>query len=323
MKGCLRWGLIAGAILVLLFLLVPLVAPYPPVPGAVAEEQLADPDSRFMDVNGVRLHYKDAGQGEPALILLHGFGASAYSWREVIGPLAQRARVIAMDRPAFGLTSRPLRGQWAGQNPYGPDAQPELIIGLMDKLNVRRAVLVGHSAGGSVAMLTALRYPDRVPSVIFVDAAIYAGGGLPAWLRPLLATPQARWYGPLIVRYIFNTRGDSIIASAWRDTSKLTPAILAGYRRPLRARDWDRAFWEFLLAGRPLDLASRLDELTMPALVITGDHDTWVDTALSRRLAAELPHAELVEIPDCNHLPQEEQPQAFLQAVNAFLDKLR
>ena len=94
------------------------------------------------------------------------------------------------------------------------------------------------------------------------------------------------------------------------------------YKKPLQAENWDRALWEFTLASRPGGLAKRLGELNLPTLVISGDDDRIVPTEDSIRLAGELPKAELVVIPDAGHVPHEERPDQFLQAVKAFLDSL-
>ncbi len=188
-------------------LVIPLIIPIPPLVNVVLAEQLTDADSRFIEIEGIRVHYKTFGSGQTTLILLHGFGSSLFSWREVTQPLGQDFQVIAFDRPAFGLTERPL--EWSGENPYSPEFQTRLVIGLMDALNVEQAVLVGNSAGGSIAMLTALRYPDRIQGLILVDPAVYRGGGSPDALRWLLQTPQMKRIGPLIARYI-QTLGDDL-----------------------------------------------------------------------------------------------------------------
>jgi pimeloyl-ACP methyl ester carboxylesterase len=86
--------------------------------------------------------------------------------------------------------------------------------------------------------------------------------------------------------------------------------------------NWDKALWEFNLASHDSDLADHLDEFDFPILVITGDDDRLVPTADSVRLAAALPDAELVVIPAAGHLPHEEQPQAFMDAVTNFLSTL-
>lgn len=300
----------------------PLLAPIPPLKNTVPPEQLADADSRFAVINGVKVHYKVAGGGEPAIILLHGFGASTFSWREVVAPLAELGTVVAYDRPSSGLTERPLPGDWTGDSPYGPDAQVELLMGLLDFLGVRQAVLVGNSAGGTVAVQAALRHPERVTALVLVDPAIYTSGGAPAWIRPLLGTPQLRRIGPLLVRSI-QDRGEQILELAWHDPGKITPEVRAGYRKPLQAENWDRGLWELTAAGRDLKLAERLAAVRQPALVITGDDDRIVPTAESIRLARELPDAVLTVIPACGHVPHEECPEPLLAAVKPFIAQFR
>lgn len=315
------WQKILTGILIFLLLAVligPFLVPVPPLTDTVSERELADPESKFIPVGELTVHYKERGSGEPVFILLHGFGASAFSWREVMQPFSALGRVIAYDRPAFGLTSRPMPGEWRGENPYSPEAQAAIVIGLMDALGVEKAYLVGNSAGGTVSVYTALTYPERISGLILVDAAIYAGGGSPAWARPLLGTPQMRHLGPLLARQIA-TSGDDFIRSAFHDPSLVTPEILAGYRKPLRAHNWDRALWELTAASRPLGLADRLSELTLPVLVITGDDDRIVPTEQSIRLGGEIPGAVLVVIQDAGHLPHEEKPAEFMQAVREFL----
>jgi pimeloyl-ACP methyl ester carboxylesterase len=316
MKPWLRGLLIALAVLLVILLVGPFLVPVPPLEGTVPPEQLADPDSRFIEVNGITVHYKMAGSGRPALVLLHGFAASTFSWREVIGPMSEWGTVVAFDRPGFGLTERPL--QWTGRSPYSPEAQPDLTVGLMDALGIERAVLVGNSAGGTVALLTALTYPERVEALVLVDPAIYVRGMTPAWLRPFLNTPQMRHLGPLLARQIQDW-GVDFARSAWHNPEKLTPEIWEGYARPLRAENWDRALWEVTRASRPLGLEKRLGEVRVPVLVITGDDDRIVPTQQSVRLAGEIPGAQLVVIPECGHVPQEECPGPFLEAVEAFL----
>jgi pimeloyl-ACP methyl ester carboxylesterase len=299
-------------------LLAPLLVPIPPLTNTVPPEQLADADSCFALVRGLRLHYKQAGSGEPAMILLHGFADSTFCWRKVMAPLAGLRTVVAYDRPSSGLTERPLPGAWIGDGPYGPDAQVDQLIGLMDFLGLDRAILIGNSAGGTVAVHAALCHPERVAALVLVDAAIYTSAAAPAWARPLLRTPQLKRLGPLLTRAIAY-QGERFLERAWHDPGRITPEIWAGYRRPLQAQDWDRGLWELAAAGRDLRLGARLPELRQPVLVITGDDDRIVPTAQTIRLARALPGAELVVIPGCGHLPQQECPEQFLAAVIPFI----
>lgn len=307
-------------VLVLIVLIGPFLIPVPPLENTVPVEQLVDADSKFDNVNGINIHYKTYGQGEPTFILLHGFGASVFSWREVVEPLAQYGTVIAYDRPAFGLTERPL--EWEGESPYGPQAQVDIVIGLMDELGVEKAILVGNSAGGTVSMQVALQHPERVEALILVDAAVYAGGGAPSWSRPILKTPQMNHVGPLIARQL-QAQGVEFIKTAWHDPSKITQDIFDGYQKPLQIANWDKALWQLTVASEESGLVERLAEVTMPTLVITGDDDRIVPTEQSLRLADELPNAELKVIAQSGHLPHEEKPVEFMQAVTEFLSTLK
>jgi pimeloyl-ACP methyl ester carboxylesterase len=171
-------------------------------------------------------------------------------------------------------------------------------------------------------MQTALQYPERVQALILVDPAVYAGGGAPAWTRPILKTPQMNHIGPLIARQI-QARGPEFIELAWHDPSKITPEILAGYQKPLQVENWDKALWYLTVSSQDSGLAERVGELTLPTLVITGDDDRIVPTAQSIRLADELPNAILRVIPQSGHVPHEEHPVEFMQAVIEFLSTLK
>jgi pimeloyl-ACP methyl ester carboxylesterase len=319
--GCLRLlrtvGLIVVGVIVALIVLA-YVIPVPPLEDTVPAASLADEDSRFMEVNDVLVHFKLTGEGDPPVILLHGFAASTFTWRDVMPPLAEERLVVAYDRPAFGLTERPDPREIDGPNPYAREAQAALVVGLMDAMGIDKAILMGHSAGGAVALDAALAYPDRVAGLVLVDAAVYTQGGLPAFLQPILRTAPFRRIGPLVGRS-FKRIGRNLAEQSWEDPAKLTPEILEGYMRSLEVDGWDRALWELVLVTTPQNLPDRLDEVGMPVLVVTGDNDRVVPTEDSVRLADELPNAELVVIAEAGHVPHEDQPEAFLEAVQGFL----
>lgn len=329
MKLWQRWLISIFIVCILIVLIGPFFVPVPVV-GSSDAHALADADSRFVEVplgsDSIEVHYKEAGAGEPTLLLLHGFGASLFSWREVMAPLAAQHRVIAFDRPAFGLTERPLRSAWGtaaewGRGiPYGAEAQADLTLAFMDELGVERAVLVGNSAGGAVAMLTALKSPGRVQGLILISPAVY-NGGAPVVTQWLLNTPQMQHLGPLIARRIQDW-GVDFARSAWHDPTRISEDVWAGYLAPLQVQNWDRALWELTAASRPIALAERLDEFTLPVLVITGDDDRIVPTAQSERLAQELPNARLTVIPACGHVAHEECPAQTLDAIGQFLVSL-
>lgn len=299
----------------------PFLIPVGRAPGTSTPESLADPDGRFVELQGIEVHYKAFGEGEPPVMLLHGFGASLFSWHLVMETLAMDRGVVAFDRPGFGLTERPLPGGWKGASPYGVQAQVTLTIALMDELGLRQAVLVGHSAGGAVATLVAVTYPDRVAGLVLVAPAVYSSGPA-SCARPMLKLPPMRRLGPLLVRRLVGSL-ESILQRSWHDPSLITSEVREGYRLPLKVDNWDRGLWELLVAERAIDLPAQLGRIVVPTLVIAGDDDRIVPTGDSRRVADAIPGAMFQEIPACGHLPQEEKPQEFLVLVLPFLQSLQ
>lgn len=235
-------------------------------------------------------------------------------------PLSQLGTVIAYDRPGFGLSEHPLT--WKGQNPYSPETQVELVNGLLDHYGIKRAILVGNSAGGTISMQVALVHLERLSALVLVDAAVYHSGGAPGWVQPLLATPQMRHLGSLITRQIL-AHGRDLIKLAWHDPDLLPAEMVEYYLKPFKVENWDKSFWEFTLASQPTGIVGRLSEITLPVLVITGDDDRIVPTADSIRLYRELPNASLEVIHNAGHVPHEEQPQPFIEAVTSFINTIQ
>lgn len=328
------------AFLAAMVVLGPFLVPVPPLTDTRAARELAWPGSAWVAVGGLQVHVEavadaapllaDPGaelltvdvDADPAFLLLHGFGANTHSWAATLPWLSEGGLAVAYDRPAFGLTDRPLGGWARDANPYGPAAQVATAIGVLDAMGVERAVLVGHSAGGSIALQAALAHPDRVAGLVLVSAAVYAGGGAPAWSRPLLRTPQFERVGPLVMRQLGGPQGDDFLSASWADPSRLDDATLEAYRRPLRVDDWDRALWELVKASAEPDLVPFLSSIRVPVLVVTGAQDSIVPAALSRDLARDLVNATdgatFVELDGCGHLPHEECPEAFRAAVEAW-----
>ncbi|MFM8874539.1 MAG: alpha/beta fold hydrolase [Anaerolineae bacterium] len=297
----------------------PFVIPVPTLDGLVSEQEFVDPDSQFIEINGVNIHYKEAGVGERTFILLHPFGGSTYSWREVIDEFAQYGKVIAYDRPAFGLTERPLPGDWE-ENPYGMKANVEILRELLDSMGVEKAVLVGNSAGGGVAVAFALEYPERIDELILVDPGVGGGRGpqFPAWALPVMWTPQMRHLGPLMMRD-YQESLPRTLERGWFDQTKLTNEIRERHLQILKIKNWDKAFYELTFAPAYPELRPLLPNLTVPVLVVAGQEDRLIRSWYFEAVATEIPEATLNLIPQCGHMPQEECPTEFMEVVLKYL----
>lgn len=312
------WAALASGVLAAL--IVPLVVPVEST-GTVTEFEAAGEDATFLELDDISVHFESADYGgdgvtQPLFILLHGFGASTYSWREVLDDFSELGDVVAYDRPAFGLTTRPTK--WEGESPYGVEAQLDLIDDVIDAFagDNQPVVLVGHSAGGTLAAEFGLRYPDRVDGLILVAPAILTTGGGPSGLSWLYDIPQVDRIGPLLVGGIA-TSGEDLLERSWHDVSLLTPEIRAGYRVPLSVTGWEAAFWEFQKAPRTFTISDNPSALTVPTVIITGDDDRVVATADSIALAELIPGAQISVLKNSGHLPQEETPEEFMNSVES------
>jgi pimeloyl-ACP methyl ester carboxylesterase len=324
------WALAAG---VVSFLVVPFLIPFEST-GTQTNVEAAGPNAEFVTLAGVDVHVvtqpytgavaaseavatAPAAQKPPLIILLHGFGASTFSWRDVLKSLGAAGEVIAYDRPGFGFTERPTN--WGEVNPYGAAGNFAILDELISTHGQGRdVVLVGHSAGGELAAEYARLNPDTVQRLVLADPAILTTGGSPAGLSWIFQIPQVNKLGPILVGGIASA-GDDLLRQSYVDQSKITQAVLDGYHQPLTISGWEQAFWEFTKAPRVADLATNVVQVSQPTLLISGDSDTVVPVADTKKLATMIPDASLVLIAGAAHLPQEEQPAEFAQAVVDWL----
>ncbi len=306
-------------ILVLILLFGPFLIPVNSS-GTLSHREVAGVGASFMPALGIDIHYeRHAYQGSsvnpPLILLLHGFGASTWSWREVIAPLSTFGEVIAYDRPGFGFTERPT--SWSETNPYGLEGQVQIIDAFIEQFadQQREVVLIGHSAGGTLAAEYALRKPDTVDALVLVAPAILAGGGSRGgWLTALTKIPQVNRLGPLLVGRIASS-GQALLTRSWYDQSKITDEILEGYTAPLAIAGWEQAFWEFSQADQNYRVRQDIAQLQQAVLLVSGDTDLVVATNDTVQLSEMITDNQLSILPNTGHLPQEETPLLFLQAL--------
>lgn len=297
--------------------------PDTPAPGTVPGPELAGPDGRFASLAGVEVHHRITGpdDGDP-VVLLHHFYGSVATWRHSLADLADPYRVAAFDRPGFGLTERPPTDTWNGANPYTRASSATITLALLDELDAEQAVLVGASAGGTAALETYARAPERVRALVLVAPAITGDIGPPGFVRTVMRTPQGRRLGPRLVRRVAGDVDRDRVAGGWFDPSRATEEDVAAYADALRVDGWDDGLWQVFSAEPPPNLSGLLPRIDVPTLVVSGDSDRTIRPQDNRSTAAAIPGAEYVEIPDCGHTPHEECPDLFAEVVRGFLADL-
>jgi pimeloyl-ACP methyl ester carboxylesterase len=274
----------------------------------------ADLDQVEVKADGVMLSSYVLGRGDPVL-LLHGLGGSKITWLPLLGALSRDHRVIVPDLPGHGGSGKP-------KADYSPRFYARVVKRLMDRLDVERAVVVGNSMGGRVALELALRYPDRVASL--------------ALLAP--AVPGFRWRYIMGFTRVFPTEWGGIpfplrekwmevaIRRLFADPSRMPNAAYSAaageFIRIYRDSVARVAFFSslrHLVTERPEPFYSSLRRIKQPTLVAFGEQDRMVPPRLGVRLAQHLPNSEYVALPGCGHVPHFEATQETLEVLQPFL----
>jgi pimeloyl-ACP methyl ester carboxylesterase len=277
-------------------------------------------NSQYIDVNGLRIHYYQAGTAGSPVLLLHGGGTDSawLSWALTIPALAQTHRVFAPDLPGYGESARP-------NAPYSMDYYIALLPRLMDALGIERASLVGVSMGGGIALGFALRYPQQVERLVLVDS--YGLQTRAPWQRLSALLIRLPWLNAATWWLIARSRplATASLKALFADPSRITPElmddVMAEVRRPAAGRAW-QAFQrdEVRWGGLRTNYLDELGRIAAPVLLVHGAQDSLVPLECQQEAARRLPNARLEVLERCGHWPQRECPEEFNRLVAAFLE---
>lgn len=278
-------------------------------------------DVDWAEVHGMRIAYADVGAGGVPIVLVHGLSGYIPMWQKNIGALAQDRRVIALDLPGYGKSDKPRAN-------YSMSFFADAVRGLLDVLEIPRAIVVGHSMGAQISMHLALRAPERVEALVLTSPAgietFSASEG--AFLRSLV-TPAFTYYATnstIRARHEANFRRMPVDAG-----------FMVSDRIAMRGARKFKAYCHVIkhsvrgMLDEPVH--ARLHELHVPTLILFGDTDKLIpNPVLHRGTAAELVQAELSRMPNARfvllrragHLAQFEACEAWNDAVLAFVDEV-
>lgn len=263
----------------------------------------------MIDVAGWRLHVRDSGsRSAPAVILIHGFGASLQTWDAWAAGLDRDHRVIRFDLPGSGLSL-------PDPNDNYTDARSiELLLALMDRLGVQRASIVGHSIGGRIAWFFAARHPERVDRLVLVAPDGFASSGFEYGKAPKVPA----FLG--LMRYVMPKALLRMnLRPAYADPAQVTGALLDRYDDLIRAPGARQALLDRMRQTVLVDPRPLLAAIRAPTLLVWGARDAMIPLANSADYLKTISNSRLVSFPDSGHLPQEEAAAPSLAAVEDFL----
>lgn len=258
------------------------------------------PTGRFIDIDGLRLHYIEQGEG-PTLVLLHGNIVMADDFRRggLIERLASSWRVIAFDRPGFGYSERPRDVSWT------PDAQATLLHQALRQLGAGEYVVAGHSWGTLVALAMALQEPERVRGLLLLSGYYYPGPRLDVPLAAMPAVPvlgdvMRYTVSPLMGRLAWPLTAKGMFSpSAVPESFRKEPPWMLLRPKQVRATASEAA----LMIPGAAALEGRYGQLRMPVTIMAGEGDKVMDPhSHSERLHHSLPDSELQLLPEMGHM---------------------
>ena len=269
--------------------------------------------SRFVEIDGVRLHYQEAGEiTAPAIVLIHGFASSTLVWSKVFLELAASGfRVIALDMLGYGYSAKPRNGE------YTIASQASLVMQLLDSLRIKRSHIVGSSYGGAVAATCALDYSNRIDKLVLVS---------PVNNNRPLAFKLMRMFGapvfgdvlsPLLIgsRRLLRMRMKRVYD---RHSWVLDERRVDARHQPLRASATQRAIIRTVRGWDAERISRDARLIRQQTLLLWGDNDIEIPLADGERLHDEIPGSRLIVFLNCGHLPHEEYPEAFTKIVTDF-----
>lgn len=317
MKRLLRWCLL----FLLGVLMAFVIANYrTDIPLETLKTKYANAASRFVEVKGVSVHYRDEGPRMRSgttdtvpIVLLHGTGASLLTWDGWVADLARDHRIVRLDLPGYGLTGP------NSNNEYGSEYYSQFLHTFLRKLGISRCDLGGNSLGGGVAWRYALDYPTEVRKLILVDA-----GGYPLQSKRVpIAFRLARV--PVLNDILVNVTPRSLVEKSIRnvyaDDSRVTEALIDQYMdMALRAGN-RRAFVARMGAPMRDSTYQKISDIRQRTLVLWGAKDGLIPVENAERFHRDLPNDTLVVMANAGHVPMEELPQESVRIVQAFLRK--
>lgn len=303
-RRAVRIGL--GALLVLVGLVASGVRRDLPV--ETLQRTYAPPPSRFVELEGMRVHYRDEGSGPP-LLLVHGTSASLHTWDGWVRELATHRRILRLDLPGFGLTGP------APDADYRAERYARLLAAFLGHLGLEQVDVAGNSLGGRVALTFALEHPERVRKLVLIDATGLSGHVPPPIFR-LARTPVLNQLMLHVTPRFMIARN---LHDVYGEPERVTEALIDRYHALLLREGNRRALVDRLSGPADADLDARLGEIRAPTLIQWGARDRWVPIGFAHRLARGIEGSVLRIHADAGHVPMEELPEVTAAEVDAFL----
>ncbi|SDH65142.1 alpha/beta fold hydrolase [Pseudomonas panipatensis] len=287
-----------------------------PLDALIARYAAPASGSRFIEVDGFSIHYRDEGSRDrPVLVMIHGVMASLHTWDGWVAEMGRHFRIVRLDVPGFGLTGPGRDKEYSGERMVR-------VLGLLlDRLGLGKVSIAGNSLGGYIAWNFALAQPDRVERLILVDPAGYPMHKVPLMIASAVL-PGAGLLMPAWMPRALLARG---IKEVYGNPQRIQPGVVERYydisRRPGNRRSMIDIFRVLVRVNREELHATpaRVAALKVPTLLMWGERDRWISPTHVPLWQRDVPGLQVKVYPGVGHIPMEEIPQQTAADALRFL----
>ncbi len=269
-------------------------------------EQITRYTSKYVNISGHNIHFIQEGKG-PHIVLLHGIGASTFTWRFLVGKLAQNYTVTAIDLLGFGLSDKPKNFS------YSIDDQCLILNEFFNKFNMKQIRIIASSMGGAIGLWYAKLNPQRVFEVVTISPALD-----PSFLR--FDLQKLQFLGPMVSPLVTRAFIRQVMKRVVNRSDLINDETVEAYYSPYSKPDAIQSFIKSISVLRDTRLPGGLKGMTTPVLMIWGAQDKVVPVSVGKSIQKKLPQVQLLTHPTAGHHVMEEDPDWVFEQVSAFFD---
>lgn len=282
------------------------------IPFEELKNKYTNEQSKFINIQGVNVHYRDEGNQNDSipLVLIHGTSSSLHTWDSIVPALIGKKRIIRLDLPAFGLTGP------HPQSDYSIDFYNQFIESFLNAIGVQQYIIAGNSLGGSIAWNQAIRYPNKVKQLILINSGGYPKKNEKGNIGFKLASMPV--IGDVLLK--FTPRGiiRKSVEDVYSDKTKVSEDLVQRYY-DLLLREGNRQATVDIFKNRKFGGSEKIKNIQTPTLIIWGEDDQLIDVSNAYLFQKDIRNSQLVIIPKTGHVPMEEKPNPVITAIASFI----
>ncbi len=282
------------------------------IPFEELKNKYTNEQSKFINIQGISVHYRDEGNQNDSipLVLIHGTSSSLHTWDSIVPAIVAKKRIIRLDLPAFGLTGP------HPQRDYSIDFYNQFIDAFLNAIGVQQYIIAGNSLGGSIAWNQVLRYPNKVKQLILINSGGYPKKNEKGNIGFKLASMPV--VGDVLLN--FTPRGiiRKSVEDVYSDKTKVSEDLVNRYY-DLLLRKGNRQATLDIFKQRKSGGSEKIKNIQTPTLIIWGEDDQLIDVSNAHLFQKDIQNSQLLIIPKTGHVPMEENPNPVINTIISFI----